>query len=30
VTKPVSLKALEAEVRALVAPRVLSNDAESC
>jgi DNA-binding response OmpR family regulator len=30
VTKPVSLKALEAEVRALVAPRVLPNDAGSC
>ena len=30
VTKPVSLKALEAEVRALVAPRVLPNAAGSC
>jgi len=30
VTKPVSLKALEAEVRALVAPRMLPNDAGSC
>ena len=30
VTKPVSLKALEAEVRALVAPRRLPNDAGSC
>ena len=30
VTKPVSLKALEAEVRALVAPRMLTKDAGSC
>jgi DNA-binding response OmpR family regulator len=30
VTKPVSLKALEAEVRALVAPRRLPNDVGSC
>ena len=30
VTKPVSLKALEAEVRALVVSRMLPNDAGSC